>query len=283
MVLIFPPDFASLQAGGRPAKVQALIDGSNPLAGRYASTALAGYTASKSLELTMRKAEVQRGLTGLDSHIPVVTPEFRVFYNPRMKSPIFMVPGVAAMILLIVTTIATSMGLAREHEVGTLEQVMVTPIAPWQLILGKVLPFLILGCFDVLLVLTLAVWIFGVPVRWALLTLGLGTLFYILSTVGLGIFVSTIAKTQQKAFMIGIFVIMPAILLSGIMTPVFNMPIWLQPIAYANPIKYYVDILRGVLLKGSGFTDLWWTYVALLVFGVLIQVLAVSRFSKRMQ
>jgi len=192
------------------------------------------------------------------------------------------VPGVAAMLLVVVTTIATAMGLARERELGTLEQVMVTPIRPGELILGKVTPFVLVGLLDVLGTMTLGAWIFDVPIRGSLLLLGLGTLLYLFSTVGLGLFISTVSRSQQQAFMGGFFVMMPAILLSGVMTPVENMPAWLKPLAYLNPVKYYVEVLRGVLLKAADFSDLWLQLGALFLFGSIILTLAVVRFRKRL-
>jgi ABC-2 type transport system permease protein len=214
--------------------------------------------------------------------VPTLSAEPRVLYNPGMRSTLFMVPGVSAMILLIITTIATSMGLAREREIGTLEQVMVTPIRPAELLLGKVLPFAIVGLFDVLLALVVGSWVFGVPIRGSIAILFLGTVIYLLSTVGLGLFVSTISRTQQQAIMVGFFVIMPAILLSGVMTPIANMPSWLQPLTWINPVRYFVEILRGVLLKGADLVDLWRSFVPLTAFGVVILGLAVARFRKRL-
>jgi ABC-2 type transport system permease protein len=165
---------------------------------------------------------------------------------------------------------------------GTLEQVLVTPIRPYELLLGKVLPAVIIGLFDVLLALVVGSWVFGVPIRGSLPLLYLGCLVYLMSTVGLGLFVSTVSRTQQQAIMGGFFLMMPAILLSGVMTPIENMPEWLQPLTWFNPVRYAVELLRGILLKGAGFADLWRSFLALFGFGTVILAFASLRFRKRL-
>jgi len=282
VAVLVPEGFARDLAAEHPVAVQLLVDGSNPTVGRFASVAAQGYLLAQAAREAGKRLERLRGLQGRDLSLPAIMAEPRLFYNPRMKSPLFMVPGVAAMLLVVVTTIATAMGLARERELGTLEQVMVTPIRPGELILGKVTPFVLVGLLDVLGTMTLGAWIFDVPIRGSLPLLGLGTLLYLFSTVGLGLFISTVSRSQQQAFMGGFFVMMPAILLSGVMTPVENMPAWLKPLAYLNPVKYYVEVLRGVLLKAADFSDLWLQLGALFLFGSIILTLAVARFRKRL-
>jgi len=281
VVLIVPPGYARNLATGSTATVQILADGTNPLYGRFARESATAIIDSMSSTVLMDRAERARGLLSLEVTAPRPTAEIRVFYNPRMKSPIFMVPGVAAMILLVVTTIVMAMNLAREREMGTLEQVIVTPLKSWELVLGKVLPFVIIGCFDVLLVLTVGAWVFDLPIRGSVPLLALGTLLYILSTVGLGLFLSVSARTQQQAFLLAFSVMMPGLLLSGVMTPIENMPDWLQPLTLLNPIRYYVEILRGVLLKASDFQDLAFEFAALAAFGFAMMTAAGLRFRKR--
>jgi ABC-2 type transport system permease protein len=282
LAVLIPRGLSRDLAAERPAQVQVLVDGSNPTIGRFAAVAASGAVDLQSAAILQRRLERLRGLQGAEVRLPMITAEPRLFYNPQMRSPLFMVPGVAAMLLLLVTTIATAMGLARERELGTLEQVMVTPVRPGELILGKVTPFVVIGLLDVLGTLTLGAWLFDVPVRGSLLVLFLGTVLYLLSTVGLGLFISTVSRSQQQAFLGGFFVMMPAILLSGVMTPVENMPSWLQPIAWINPVRFYVEVLRGVLLKAAGFRDLWLQFAALFLFGSVILTLAVARFRKRL-
>jgi ABC-2 type transport system permease protein len=173
------------------------------------------------------------------------------------------------------------MGLSREREMGTLEQVLVTPIRPLFLLLGKMTPFFVIGCFDVFLVLTAGVWLFKVPVHGNPLVLFAGTLLYLFCTLGIGLLISSISKTQQQSFLAGFLFIMPAILLSGVMTPVLAMPSWLRTITYANPVRYYVEIIRANLLKGAGFADLWWRLLALAAIGCAILLFATARFHKR--
>ena len=280
--ILVPRGLARDLAAERPAEVQVLVDGSNPTIGRFAGMAASGAVDLQAMRVMRERLGRLRGLQGVEVALPALQPEPRLFYNPQMKSPLFMVPGVAAMLLLVVTTIATAMGLARERELGTLEQVMVTPVRPGELILGKVTPFVVVGLLDVLGTMTLGAWLFDVPIRGSLLVLFLGTVLYLLSTVGLGLFISTVSKSQQQAFLGGFFVMMPAILLSGVMTPVENMPSWLQPIAWVNPVRFYVEVLRGVLLKAAGFRDLWLQFAALFLFGIIILTLAVVRFRKRL-
>jgi ABC-2 type transport system permease protein len=262
--------------------VQVLVDGSNPTVGRFAAVAASGAVDLQSLKVMQERLARLRSLRGGEIPLPAMQPEPRLYYNPQMKSPLFMVPGVAAMLLLLVTTIATAMGLARERELGTLEQVMVTPVRPGELILGKLAPFIAIGLLDVLATLTVGAWVFDVPIRGSLWLLALGTLLYLFSTVGLGLLISTVSRSQQQAFMGGFFTMMPAMLLSGVMTPVENMPSWLQPLAWINPVKYYVEVLRGILLKAADIRDLWLPLAALFVFGSVILTLAVARFRKRL-
>lgn len=271
VALVIPAGFASFITTGRGQGFQFLIDGTDPVIGRFAqSAAMMSWTMVRSfMPFSMNE-------------MPVVRIEPRILYNPAMKTAIYMVPGVSAMVLLLVTMIATSMGIARERETGTLEQVLVTPIRPYEFLLGKVMPFVIIGLFDVLLAMVVGTYIFDVPVRGSLFLLFVGTAIYLLSTVGLGMFIATISRTQQQAIMGGFFVVMPAILLSGIMTPIGNMPSWLQPITYVNPVRYFVEILRGILLRGADLIDLWRPFVALTIFGTLILMLAVKRMRKQM-
>jgi ABC-2 type transport system permease protein len=282
VAVVLPRGLGRDLAQGRPAEVQVLVDGTNPVVGRYASTAAAAYFEQAGLPWLRPRLEQLRALQEREVAMPSLAVQARLLYNPRMKTAIFMVPGVSAMLLLLVTTIVTSMGLAREREVGTLEQVMVTPIRPAELILGKVLPFVIVGLFDVLFALVVGAYLFDVPIRGSLLLLALGTLLYLMSTVGLGLFISTVSRSQQQAFMVSFFIVMPAFLLSGVVSPIENMPGWLQPVTWVNPVRYYVEILRGVLLKGADAQDLGRSLVALFGFGLGILGLAVARFRKRL-
>jgi ABC-2 type transport system permease protein len=205
----------------------------------------------------------------------------RVWYNPDLKSRWFYVPAVLAMVLMLVTMILPSMAVVREKELGTLEQIIVTPLQSWQLILGKLLPFVVIGLVDTYLITRLAIWVFGVPLRGSLLLLLGLTLLFLLTTLGWGLLVSTLVGTQQQAMMVSIFILMvPMIYLSGLIFPIENMPVVIQYVTYAIPVRYYSNIIRGVFLKGSGLGVLWPDALALLGFGTAVLTLAALRFRK---
>jgi ABC-2 type transport system permease protein len=173
------------------------------------------------------------------------------------------------------------MGLSRERETGTLEQVLVTPIQPFYLLVGKMGPFVVIGLVDVMLLVSAGTWLFDIPIRGSFSVLLVGTLLYLSSTLGMGLLISTLSRTQQQSFLGGFLFMMPAILLSGVMTPIRGMPDWLQAITYLNPVRYYAEVMRGALLKAAGFADLGFQLVALTIFGVTILTIATLRFRKR--
>jgi ABC-2 type transport system permease protein len=208
----------------------------------------------------------------------------RVYYNPDLKSRWFYVPAVLAMVLMLVTMILPSMAVVREKEIGTLEQLSVTPLRPWQLILGKLTPFLVVGMLDMLLVTALVRGLFHVPLRGSLLLLAFLTFLFLLTTLGLGLLVSTLVRTQQQAMGLCVFVLMvPMIYLSGLIFPVENMPRGFQIASYAIPVRYYANILRGVFLKGSGLDVLWPEALSLLAIGLVVLTLASLRFRKSLE
>ena len=207
----------------------------------------------------------------------------RVFYNPDLKSRWFYVPAVLAMILMIMTMLLSAMGVVREKEIGTMEQLIVTPIRPWQLLVGKLLPFALIGLFQMCVATAVTVFGFGVPLRGSfVLLLGLTTLF-VLSTLGLGLLVSTLVQNQQQAMMGAVFAAMvPMIYLSGLIFPIENMPRAIQLVTYLIPLRYYAEIIRGVFLRGSGIDVLWPEALVLLGMGVTILTVASLRFRKRL-
>jgi len=218
---------------------------------------------------------------------PPMVPRFelrpRVLYNPGLKSRIFMVPGVAASLLLILTILITAVSVARERESGTLDQIMVTPIRPLVLMLGKTLPYALIGFMDLLLVLAAGAWFFDIPMRGPLIVVFVGGLLYLMSTLGMGLFISTSSGSQQQAILVSFFIIMPAILLSGFVAPVENMPGWLRPWTLLDPMRHYVEILRFCLLKGSSWWDLAPQLVALATLGTALLTGAALRFRKQLQ
>jgi ABC-2 type transport system permease protein len=279
VALVLPTGFGNNVVGKKPARVQLLVDGSdantaNVLLG-YANQIVAQYS-------TIMFAEswaMHRG-----AKVGLVIPEPRVWFNPDLLSANFMVPGVVALVLMIITMTLTSLGIVREKEIGTLEQLLVTPIKPYQLIIGKLVPFTIIGFIDVLIVLAIAQYWFEVPMRGSLFILfGLSALF-ILTTLGLGLFISTIAKSQQQAMLIAqFFFFMPFMFLSGFAFPISNMPEVIQYISYVMPLRYFLEIVRGIFLKGLGVFELWDQALALLVIGVTVLTLSVLRFRRTLE
>ncbi len=274
--IVLPPGLEKALLGRRPAEVQVILDGTDPNRAAVVANAAARYFG-ETAEALVRERLTQASLPAP----PVIRAVPRALYNPGLDTSPYMIPGVMTMVLVITSTIVTAMGLSREREMGTLEQVLVTPIRPLILLLGKMAPFLVIGCFDVFLVLTAGVWLFKVPVHGNPLVLVVGTLLYFVCTLGVGLLISSISRTQQQSFLAGFLFLMPATSLSGIMTPVPAMPAWLQALTYANPVRYFVEVIRGNLLKSAGFADLWWRLLALAVLGGCILLVATLRFRKR--
>ncbi|MCA9544767.1 MAG: ABC transporter permease [Myxococcales bacterium] len=265
IALVVPRGFAADLKAGRPTTVQALADGSDAQRAVVAQNAMGAFALRWGLQhsplTALAQAQAPVGRT-------VVQP--RVLYNPTLDSRIYFVPGVAATLLLVVTLVVTAMGLAREKESGTLEQVLVTPMSSWAVVIGKVLPYGLIGLLDLALAVALGSAIFDVPIRGFLPLVGLGGSLYLLNTLGLGLFVASAARTQQQAFMGAFFVILPMTLLSGFMSPISNMPAWLQPLTLLDPMRHMVEIMRGVLLKAATFEDLSRQYGILAAMGTAL-------------
>ncbi len=274
--VVLPERFGADLAAGRSTEVQVVLDGTDPNRATVASGAVSRYFGDLA-ESMARERTVARGLPPL-AQVEVVP---RIAYNPSLRSPPFMIPGIAAMLLLIVTTIVTAMGLSREREMGTLEQVLVTPIRPLFLLVGKMAPFVVIGLVDVALLMAAGTWLFDVPLRGNLLVLLSGTLLYLMTTLGVGLLISTVSTTQQQSFLGGFLFALPAILLSGVMTPIRAMPAWLRAITWLNPVRYYAEVMRATLLRGAGFGDQWLQLAALLVLGGALLATATLRFHKR--
>jgi ABC-2 type transport system permease protein len=275
MALSIPADYGERLRAGQPVAVQVVADGtdasSTNVALGYAGTLVASYGRERA------------AASGRGRATPLISAEVRVWYNPELESRDFMIPGILALLLLVITTNLSSMAIVREKELGTLEQLNVTPLARWQLIVGKLLPYAIIGMLDVLLVVAVAVFWFEIPVRGSLaLLLGI-SLVYLISTLGLGLFVSTISSTQQQAMMTTtFFFLLPMVFLSGFVFPIENMPEWIQPITYLIPLRYFLVIVRGIFLKGVGLETFWPDALSLLAWGLCILALATLRSSKRL-
>jgi ABC-2 type transport system permease protein len=279
--IVIPNDFEKNIYNRRTASVQALFNGSD---GNTAGI-VAGYTQnivsdySQNIILNFLNRSGQK-ITSLS----IISPEIRVWYNPELKTRNFMVPGIVGLLLSIITLILTSLAVVKEKEIGTMEQLIVTPLKPYQIIIGKLVPFVVLSFAAVIIILAAMYFIFGIPVKGELWFLFFSSFLYVLSTLGLGLFVSTISKTQQQAMMISIFaVMMPMIFLSGFAFPIENMPKSIQFISYIVPLKYFNDIIRGVILKGLGFADLWLNALLLFVMGIVILFYSSLRFKSRLE
>jgi ABC-2 type transport system permease protein len=273
MAMVIPAGYGARIVERHPVAVQVVADGtdanSTNVALGYAGSLVAAYA---------RGLAASRG----DGE-PLIGVDIRVWFNPQLESRHFMVPGILALVLLVVTTNLSSMAIVREKELGTLEQLNVTPIARWEVIAGKLLPYAALGMVDVLLVVAVAVGWFEVPLRGSLTLLLLMCLVYLLTTLGLGLFVSTISATQQQAMMTAsFFFLLPMVFLSGFVFPIENMPEAIQPVTYLIPLRYFLEILRGIFLKGVGLEVLWGQALALFAWGATILVLATVRSSKRL-
>jgi drug efflux transport system permease protein len=274
MALQIPSDYSDRVRAGQPTTIQVVADGtdanSTNVALGYAGTLIAAFNR----ELMAK--------TGRGRVVPLVSADVRVWFNPQLESKDFMIPGIIALLLLVVTTNLSSMAIVRERELGTLEQLNVTPIARWELILGKMLPYALIGLIDVLLVVVVALFWFEVPLRGSFFLLIAMCLVYLLTTLGLGLFVSTISATQQQAMMTAsFFFLIPMVFLSGFVFPIENMPAIVQPVTYLIPLRYFLVILRGIFLKGVGLETFWREALALTAWGVGILTLATLRSSKR--
>ena len=276
MALSIPADYGKRINAAGHTTLQIVADGtdsnSTGVAMSYAQTLIGGY--------------VQDLVTATAPGAPaggLVQPAIQVCFNPRLESRDFMIPGIVALLLLVITTNLSAMAIVREKEIGTLEQLNVTPLARWELIAGKLLPYAFIGIIDVILVLIVAIYWFEVPLLGSIPLLFGMCMIYLICTLGLGLFVSTISQTQQQAMMTTIFFFLtPMMYLSGFIFPIENMPAWIQPLTYLIPLRYFLEILRGIFLKGVGLEILWPQAVALLTWGLIVLALATWRSQKRM-
>ena len=279
--LVIPSNFEKNINRRETVKVQAIFDGSDGNTASISAGYVQGIVANYSKDIIVKALHSSGVRTNTFASVDA---KIRVWYNPTLESKNFMVPGIVGLILTLITLMLTSLAVVKEREVGTMEQLIVTPLQPYQMIIGKLVPFMILGFTAVIFVLIGMRYIFDIPVHGSIPFLFFSAFLYILSTLGLGIFVSTISKTQQQAMMISIFaVMMPMIYLSGFAFPIENMPGIIQYISYLIPLKYFITIIRGVILKGTGFAELWPNALMLLGMGVTILLLSSLRFKKRLE
>ena len=262
--LEIPPDFSRKLKKGGMATVQILVDGTESntamIALGYVSKILGDYSSSIMIHRLNREGRIGFEEAGVEL-------EHRIWFNPNLESRLFYVPGVIASIAFLIPVILTAQAIVREKEIGTLEQIMVTPIRSWELMVGKTLPFALIGLLDVVMIALIGVFWFEVPLRGNPLVLLCGAVLFLLSSVAMGLFISTISSTQQQAQISTFFFTMPAFILSGFAFPIDNMPAWVQPLTYAIPLRYFLVIIRGVFLKGIGLEILWPQMAALAGLG----------------
>ncbi len=284
VALIIPADFSRHLGRQDPAPVQILFDGSDGnstnITKAYVEGIVAAYSRQRMTALLNNLAQTSRLNLGAG---PKVDPEVRVFYNPELRSSSFMVPGILCMILLLITALLSGMSITREKELGTLEQILVSPVRRIEFILGKTIPFVLVGLIDVVLVLVAAKLLFQIPIRGSLVLLFFSSLIFLFTSLGLGLFGASVSRNQTQILLTIFPFMMPAFLLSGLFFPVASIPAALRWIAYINPLSYFLVIVRGILLKGVGLAVLWPQICALAVFGVALITFSSLRFRKRLE
>jgi ABC-2 type transport system permease protein len=275
--LVIPHDYAqSLKTGQTVTTVQLLLDGANSNTATIAQSYAANIVSEAGFKIVLDRfrrlgSRVERVL---------LENEPRIWYNPDLKSLNYMVPGTICILLLQMLVPLTSLGIVREKERGTIDQLRVTAIRPVEMILGKTLPGVFMGYFNVLVIITVGRFWFGVPVKGSVLTLLLMSGLFIVSALALGIFISTITETQQQAMFTGQFFMVPNMLLSGFMFPISSMPAAMQYVTYLIPLRYFLRVVRGIFLKGVGISALWPDALALAVFGAIMLSLSILRFGR---
>ena len=277
--LIIPPDYSDKVQGGGSAKVAFVLDGSDPTVAGTALSAAQLIGQAHATQITAERLNRQGRSMALQTPVQVLT---QIWYNPDMISSYYMIPGVIAMILFALTSILTATAVVREREHGTIEQLIVTPIRPWELVVGKILPYVILAFVNMVEVLAIGHWWFGVPVRGSLLLIVALSGLFLLSSLGIGLLASTFANTQQEAMLVVWMTLLPALFLSGFFFPLEAMPKVLQWISFLLPLRYYLVIIRSLMLKDIGLAALQNEVIALAIFGLALMIAASLRVRKRL-
>ena len=276
LALIIPPDFSHRLLSGEPSEVQVLVDGMDA---NYATT-IVGYVQAVSLEYSRDIMLKSMAKIGRGSYIPIDY-EARIWYNPELKSSKFLVPGLIGFVLAITAVIATSLSIVKEKERNTMEQIVVSPISPLELIVGKMIPYALISLVAAALVLTAGYFLFDVAIKGSLILLFFTTLIFIVSALSIGLYVSAVSATQMVAFQLAaLMATLPTMMFSGFMFPIRSMPWWLRIFSNITPAKYYLVILRGIILKGVGLTAWWPQVVYLILFTVVMIYLSVRQFKK---
>jgi ABC-2 type transport system permease protein len=279
--VVIPVDFEKNIGTKKVTQLQAIFDGSDGNKAAIASGYVSGIVATFSQDIILQNFQMMGMKNTLSGSI---IPEVRIWYNPDLTTRYYMLPSIAGLIIMLVTTLLTSLAIVKERELGTLEQLIVTPLKPYHMIIGKFVPFSILGFISASIVLTVMRYWFQIPIKGSITFLYFSAFLFMLSTLGLGLFISTISRTQVQAMITSAFgIIMPMIFLSGFAFPIENMPQWVQYLTYIIPLRYFIIILRGVILKGIGIGLLWQETAILLMFGVIILTISSLRFKKKLE
>jgi len=284
------PGFSRQIERGDTAAVQILIDGTDSntagVVSSYARRVVSAYAArllgERQRSIRMSAVVASGRDRPQEIALPSINDGTRVWFNEDLRSRNYFVPGVIVNIITLVTLMLTALSIVREKEIGTMEQLMVTPIRPIELMLGKTLPFAMIGLGQMTLIIGAALVIFRIPLRGNLLFLFVCAVLYLMTTLGMGLFISTVSNTQQQAMMASFFFFNPAFMLSGFAFPIRNMPTAVQYLSYANPVRYFMEIVRGLFLKGTGIESLWPQMLSMAVFGALILTFSALRFRKRL-
>lgn len=281
IVLVIPSDFEKSLGRGNPAALQLLVDGSDNNSSTIGLSYAQGLLQKYAFDQTL--AALQTSGLFSAAGLPPIVLEPRVRFNSELDSTTFIVPGLVALIMMITVVVLSSLSIVKERELGTLETILVSPLTGGQFILGKLIPYFLLGFLDLFLILGAGKLLFGVPIRGSIFLLFLFSALFITGGLGMGLLISTVVETQRTAWMLSLLsTLLPSIILSGFIFPIRVMPKWLQLITYLVPVRYYLVIIRGITLKGADFGDLLPNVLALLVFAGAMLSLAVTRFRKRL-
>lgn len=279
VAIVIPARYSRDIRSNRQATLQVLLDGSDPNAGTIASTYVGKIVTARATAILLTRIQ-SAGLGQLASN--AIDDRVQVWYNPTLQSNFSLVPGVVCMITGNLTMILSALAIVREREIGTIEQLLVTPIKSWELMLGKLIPYMLMGFVNILIVLTLAIVLFGVPMRGNLpFMLAISGLFMV-GSLGLGLLISTLSQTQMQATQLATLILMPNMMLSGFMFPIANMPMWLQPVTYLMPMRYFLTCVRGIMMKANTYSQLRTEVWSLTVLSLLIFLLAIVQFRKKL-
>lgn len=277
--IIFPPDYARLLKQQRVTQVQVIVDASDPLVATSAINAANAIGQVGSMRIVSETLQRSAGRATSTAPLDV---RVRAWYNPDLVSAIFIIPGLLGFILMQTTITITAMVVVRERERGTLEALIVSPLRRWELMIGKIVPNVLVAYAQMTFALVFGVWIFDIPIRGSLFLLYFLSLFFIMGTLGLGILLSTIARTQAQAMQMSYFIFIPSVYLSGVLFPVEAMPPLAKTVAYIIPLTYYVEIIRGIILKGIGISYLWTHLLVLTTIGAILITTSILRFHKKL-